>query len=108
MAKRRNSAGGLNGIHLDDGLAPSQSLQTRTIEVPFGDLPPSRGYEAQEVECGRIGLGLHVNAQLGREDAETFIRIREGLRSTNGRLKDGKPVWTNVEVLKWMMEQVDV
>ena len=86
------------------------SLSNATITVPLGKLPNS-GYELQQSEEGKIRIGqaaVHINAQLGREQAITFLRIRDGLRKSNARLGDGKPVWTNVETLKWVLEQMMV
>jgi hypothetical protein len=32
--------------------------------------------------------------------------MRNGLRDRNAKLANGKPVWTNVDSLRWLMEQV--
>lgn len=86
-----------------------ESAQEVILELPIGD-PPASGYEGKQVLSGRVGLApknarLHVQAQLGHEAAVTFIRIRNGLRGKNARLSDGRPVWTNVDALRWIMEQ---
>lgn len=79
------------------------------LELPIGD-PPEDGYEDQQLQSGKINLAprrsrLHVQAQLGPEAAVTFIRIRNGLRQQNAKLVDGRPVWTNVDTLRWIMEK---
>lgn len=79
------------------------------LELPIGD-PPNEGYEDKQAASGKINLAprrsrLHVQAQLGHEAAITLIRIRNGLRDMHATLVDGRPVWTNVDVLRWMMEK---
>jgi hypothetical protein len=78
------------------------------IAIPIG-LPPSEGYEAKQAQHGKVTLAqptLHLQAQLGPEAATAFLRMRNGLRGQNAKLAGGKPVWTNVDALRWLMEQV--
>jgi hypothetical protein len=78
------------------------------ISIPIGD-GPEPGYEAQQVRSGKVTLSqptLHLQAQLGPEAAAAFIRIRNGLREQNAKLCGGRPVWTNVDALRWLMERV--
>jgi hypothetical protein len=78
------------------------------IAIPLGELPPD-DYEGKQAASGRVSLAqkaLHLQAQLGPEAATAFIRIRNGLRSRTERLKDGRPVWSNVDALRWLMEKV--
>jgi hypothetical protein len=78
------------------------------ISIPIG-AGPEPGYEEQQARSGKIVLHqprLHLQAQLGQEAASAFIRIRNGLRGQNAKLNGGRPVWTNVDALRWLMEQV--
>jgi hypothetical protein len=78
------------------------------IAIPIGG-PPEAGYEAKQAQAGKLSLSqptLHIQAQLGTEAATAFLRIRNGLRSKNAKLCGGRPVWTNVDALRWIMEQV--
>lgn len=79
-----------------------------SITIPIGDGPPD-GYEALQAQRGKVSLSqptLHIDAQLGPEAAMAFLRMRNGLRDSNAKLGSGKPVWTNVDALRWLMEQV--
>lgn len=78
------------------------------IAIPIGDSPPD-GYEAKQAQSGKLMLSqptLHIQAQLGSEAATAFLRIRNGLRERDAKLASGRPVWTNVDALRWIMEQV--
>jgi hypothetical protein len=87
-----------------------EAVAAALLELPIG-APPVAGYEDKQVHSGKVSLAprrsrLHVQAQLGPEAATAFIRIRNGLREQNEKLSDGRPVWTNVDTLRWMMERV--
>lgn len=78
------------------------------ISIPIG-VGPEEGYEAKQAQSGKLMLSqptLHIQAQLGPEAATAFLRIRNGLRERDAKLSSGKPVWTNVDALRWLMEQV--
>ena len=81
------------------------------LTVPIG-ISPNGDYEGDQARCGKVRFeergGLHINSQLDAENAITFLRIRNGLRERNARLANGRPVHTNVDALKWMMEQVEI
>jgi hypothetical protein len=79
-----------------------------SITIPIGD-GPETGYEAKQAQAGKLTLSqptLHLQAQLGPAAAEAFLRIRNGLREVNAKLAGGRPVYTNVDALRWLMEQV--
>lgn len=78
------------------------------ITIPIGD-PPAPGYESKQAQSGKVTLSqptLHLQAQLGPVAAEAFLRIRNGLRDVNAKLDGGRPVYTNVDALRWLMERV--
>lgn len=79
-----------------------------TVELPIGDLPPG-GYELERAHSGKIAIGArgtHVDAQLGGDSAEAFLRVRNGLRESNAKLASGRPVYSNADTLRYIMEQV--
>jgi hypothetical protein len=78
------------------------------IAIPLG-LPPDHGYEAQKAVAGKVNLSqraTHIDANLGAEAATAFLRIRNGLRDKAAKLSNGRPVWSNPDALRWLMEQV--
>ncbi len=78
------------------------------ITIPLG-IPPDSGYEAQKAAGGKVEFSqksAHVDAQLGAEAAVAFLRIRNGLRDKAAKLLSGRPVWSNADALRWLMEQV--
>ena len=86
------------------------AVERVNLTLPIGE-SPNGNYEGNQARCGKVRIdepGLHVNAQLGKENALTFLRIRNGLRATNAKLANGRPVWTNVDALRWMMEHVEI
>lgn len=81
-----------------------------TVELPIGELP-AEGYELDRAHGGKIAIGsrgTHVDAQLGGDAAEAFLRVRNGLRDSNAKLASGRPVWSNADALRYIMEQVAV
>lgn len=81
------------------------------ISVPLGAAPKRNDYESQQVEEGRVTIEGHpprmnIQAQLGQDAALAFIRIRNGLREQNAKLSNGRPVYSNADTLRWLMEQV--
>lgn len=79
-----------------------------TITVPLGDFVPE-GYERETVAGGRLTAhdpGLHLNLVVGKELAEQFLRMRTGLRAEHAKLPDGRPVFSNADVVRWLLSQV--
>jgi len=79
------------------------------IEIPIAE-GDAQGYEAQRVSEGCVSLGdgprTHIDAMLGPIEAAAFIRLRSGLRRERAQLKCGRPVWSNPDVLRWILQQV--
>lgn len=78
-----------------------------SITIPMGE-PPADSYESKQAASGKVSLtqkSLHLQAQLGPEAATVFLRIRNGLRDINAKLAGGRPVFTNVDALRWLMER---
>jgi hypothetical protein len=78
------------------------------IAIPLG-LPPDHGYEANQAKAGKVSLtqrAVHIHANLGETAAHAFLRIRNGLRERTAKLASGRPVWSNTDALRWLMEQV--
>lgn len=82
------------------------SGQVVQLEVPIGS-EPDDGFERQEAQSGRVKvseIGVHVEAQLGKDAAMAFLRIRNGLRAADRKLANGRPVFSNADALRYMME----
>lgn len=77
--------------------------------IPLGEL--QGGYELAQAEAGRINLGKgvrsHLNVQLERDNAEKFLRVRQGLRDENAKLDNGRPVYSSADTLRWMLENME-
>src|SRR4051812_25318729 len=82
-----------------------------TVKLPIGELPPDSTYENIQIEEGHVSIEdqygrLHVEAPLGTGGAEAFLRVRNGLKANRAKLGDGQAVKTNVDALRYIMEQV--
>jgi hypothetical protein len=81
--------------------------ETIILEVPFAPPVEVADYEVQQAESGVVAVGrtgLHVNVQLGAKAARGFMRLRNGLRENGAKLGDGRPVWTNADSLRFILE----
>lgn len=67
-------------------------IETVTVEIPLGE-PPHRFDQ------------VHIEGWLRRDAAHTFARLRQALRDQDARTEDGRPVKTNPDILRWLMEQ---
>lgn len=75
----------------------STSVESFAIQVPMAD--PKDGYVA--VSLGRVDVQFHRTDEL-----PGFRRLHQGLRSANVIMKDGKPVLSASDVLRWIMQQL--
>lgn len=78
------------------------------VRIPIGD-GHEVGYQQQLLDSGELDIesrGVHVNVQLGRKATIGFAMARSGLRQANARLADGRPVWTNAEVLRYIFDAI--
>jgi hypothetical protein len=70
-------------------------MESSTIEVPLGDPPlgvyPTRG---------------HVQAQLNKYQLVALRSARIGLISSGERLANGRPLASNADVVRWLLEQL--
>lgn len=78
------------------------------IAIPFA-ASDALGYEAQQVQAGHLQLGegraAHIDAWLGAVEAATFVEIRAGLRKAGARLNNGREVFSNPDVIRWLMQE---
>ncbi len=85
--------------------ATQTEIITVAIDIPLGDLP--RGYEAQLAARGRINFGrTHLQVQLKQDEAQMMLRLRQGLRESNAKLEDSRPVVSNADALRWILAQI--
>jgi hypothetical protein len=92
-------------------MAKAKDKLEAVIAVPLGDMPSIQGYEQEQCAAGMVTIEgypprVHIQAQLGPEAAMAFMRIRNGLREQNAKLGNGRPVYSNADTLRWLMEQV--
>lgn len=64
------------------------------IVAPLADPPESESQHAK------------VEVRLNKAEKEAFMRLRSGLRKTNARLSDGRPVWSSADVVRWIAQQI--
>jgi hypothetical protein len=87
----------------------TKAARTVSLSIPLAE-SQAVGYEVQQADVGVVRFDgvntLHVNVQLGPAPAKAFLSMLAGLRAGNAKLLDGKPVWTNADGLRWLMEQV--
>lgn len=78
------------------------------VELPLG-LPKSEGYEKELAEGGKVQFDQgprHLQLQMKPEEAQMFLRLRDGLRSSSAKLDDGRPVWSNADVMRWLLLEI--
>lgn len=66
------------------------------------------GYQRELVEAGEVSMetGTHLNVQVGPRGAKAFVSVRNGLRDAGARLKDGRPVYTNADALRFILDLI--
>lgn len=73
--------------------------------IPLGEVPA--GYEAQQAARGVVNMGrTHLQIQLQPEQAQTMLRLRQGLRMINAKLEDDKPVVSTPDALRWLLKLI--
>ena len=68
-------------------------IETVMVEIPLGE-PPRR---FQSIHIGE--------ALVYGEHAQTWARLRQGLRDKDARTADGKDVRSGPDILRWLLEQ---
>jgi hypothetical protein len=104
MSRRRNADA--DSPLPTPGAAPQSDPETITLELPIG-AGESPGYQSELIEAGEVSLdqpGAHFNLQIGPRGAAAFARVRNGLRDSAAKLPGGRPVWSNADALRWIME----
>jgi hypothetical protein len=76
----------------------TQKVDMFSVEVPMSD-PVEGTYIATQV--GRIEVQLNRVTEL-----PGFRRFHAGLRSANVVMRDGKPVESAADVIRWLMQQL--
>ena len=67
-------------------------IETVIVEIPLGETP----HRIRQV---------HLNLLLNKDHAQTFARLRQGLRDKGERTEDGRKVDTTPDVVRWLLEQ---
>ncbi len=70
-----------------------------TLQLPLGalDADAYRGRGLQDKHC---------EARLDRPQADTLRRVFNGLDATGARLRNGKRIASNADVVRWILERV--
>lgn len=89
--------------------ASSIAMDEVSVILPVGDAVPV-GYQQQLVEGGEVPFegqrGFHLNLQIGKDAAMAFTRVRSGMIARGATLPNGRPVWSNADVLRCILEQI--
>ena len=67
-------------------------IETVVVEIPLGETP----HRIRQV---------HLNLLLTKEHAQTFARLRQGLRDKGECTENGRKVDTVPDVARWLMEK---
>lgn len=67
-------------------------IETVTVEIPLGE--PLRHFQY-----------IHVEGRLTKENAQTWARLRQGLRDKGAKTADGKDIRSEKHILDWLMEK---
>ncbi len=68
-------------------------IETVMVEIPLGE-PPRR---FQQIHIGE--------ALVYGEHAQTWARLRQGLRDKDARTSDGREVRSGPDILRWLLEK---
>ena len=77
-----------------------------TLPVGGGERP---GFQRELVEAGELSLdvtAVHLNINVGRRGAAAFVRVRNGLIARGAKLEGGRPVFTNADALRFIVEEI--
>lgn len=67
------------------------------LTLPLADVLPSESQRDSR---------LRIDTSFDRKHREAFMQLRSGLRQSNARLSDGRPVWSSPDVIRWMCESI--
>jgi outer membrane biosynthesis protein TonB len=85
------------------------AVQYVTIQLPVGPVPTG-GYDVQQAQSGKLSVSetgsRHLQMRLQPDEAMVFLRLREGIRIANERLRDGRPAWNTPDVQRIIAARV--
>lgn len=91
MTKKKNATKKTIEETPDDSAIGGESVQ---ITLPLADPPANESQYAK------------VEVRLNKAEKHAFMSLRSGLRQSNARLSDGRPVWSSADVVRWLTQQV--
>ncbi len=68
-------------------------IETVMVGIPLGEPP----HWFQKIHIGQV--------LVYGEHAQTWARLRQGLRDKDARTSDGRVVWSGPDILRWLLEQ---
>jgi hypothetical protein len=88
--------------------AKSPEVFNVAVEIPVMFNQQGSGYEFQQAQSGNVMISdkVHLNLHLGEKGSLAFLSIRNALRFQNAKFSDGKPVFSNADTVRWLVEQV--
>ena len=105
MAKGSN---GKNGNGAAPRQASAEAVGDIQLTLPVGSVEQS-GYQSELIAGGEMSLDVtaaHLNINVGARGASAFVRVRNGLRAAGSKLQDGRPVWTNADALRFIVDAI--
>lgn len=83
-------------MHIDEAIDElrEQGLDGLAVILPLADPPANESQYAK------------VEVRLNKAEKHAFMSLRSGLRQSNARLSDGRPVWSSADVVRWLTQQV--
>lgn len=80
-----------------------------SIALPVVEAGEQPGYQSELIEAGELPLDIspaRFNVSVGGRGASAFVRVRNGLREQNAKLQDGRPVYSNADALRWILDAI--
>ena len=74
-----------------------ETHEAAAIACPLGPEPTPAVYHPRHVEIAGLTVG----------QSRALYRLREGLKSRGDLLRNSKPVYQNVDAVRWLLEQID-
>ena len=88
---------------------PAPEIRYVEIRLPVGPEPVG-GYDVKQAQSGKLSVSetgsRHLQMRLQPDEAMVFLRLREGIRLANERLRDGRPAWNTPDVQRIIAARV--
>jgi hypothetical protein len=95
-----------NPSDLLNDLDVKESAAAVAIMLPIGE-DEAAGFQREQIAEGKLSLdhpGIHFDAHVGPRGAAAFVRVRNGLRAAGAKFTNGRPVFSNADVLRFICD----